>query len=154
VTTWHITTHCIKEESGSESWICLSSYQNSFQNMTRSGSNGLESRFILTLGISYNPWQRKRALWHYHVRRKEPSKPLCSPGVVLKSRMRWCDCSRSGLLDDRVPLTGRAAGMCFVCLSPTMLSSWDWPIPISLGKEESEKVNYQQDKKLEDVTDH
>lgn len=57
------------------------------------------------------------------------------PGVVLKSKMRWWDCSRSGLLDDRVPLTGRAGGMCFVCLSPTMLSSWDWPIPMSLHPE-------------------
>lgn len=64
------------------------------------------------------------------------------PGVVLKSKMRWWDCSRSGLLDDRVPLTGKAGGMCFVCLSPTMLSSWDWPIPMSLHPERNKIRTY------------
>ncbi len=46
--------------------------------------------------------------------------------------MRWCDCSRSGLLDERFPLTGRAGGICFDCFSPTILSSWDCPTPTSL----------------------
>lgn len=54
---------------------------------------------------------------------KQKQRGQCSPGVVLKSKMRWCDCSKSGLLDDKVPLTGSAVGMCFVCLNPTMLSS-------------------------------
>lgn len=70
-------------------------------------------------------------LWKEIIRSKTGS----LPGVVLKSKMRWWDCSRSGLLDDRVPLTGKAGGMCFDCLSPTMLSSWDWPMPMSLHPE-------------------
>lgn len=54
------------------------------------------------------------------------------PGWLLKSSMRWWDCSRSGLLDDKFPLTGRAGGICLDCFRPTMLSSWDWPTPTSL----------------------
>lgn len=59
---------------------------------------------------------------------------LSSPGWLLKSRMRWWDCSRSGLLDDRLLLTGSEAGICLDCFRPTMLSSCDWPTPTSLRK--------------------
>lgn len=60
-----------------------------------------------------------------------------APGWLLKSRMRWWDCRRSGLDDDRFPLTGRGCGICLDCFIPTMLSSCDWPTQTSLWKQES-----------------
>lgn len=62
-----------------------------------------------------------------------------TPGWLLKSRMRWCDCRRSGFDDDRFPLTGRAAGICLDGFIPTMLSSCDWPTQTSLWKQEEQR---------------
>ena len=109
---------------------------------------------IMTFSIWQSPCQSKRDTYSTTITlggEKEKKTNLyewCSPGVALKSKMRWCDCSKSGLLDDKVPLTGSAVGMCLVCLNPTMLSSWDWPIPISLNQETRYKINDQQLKKL------
>lgn len=61
-----------------------------------------------------------------------------APGWLLKSRMRWWDCRRSGFDDDRFPLTGRGGGICLDCFIPTMLSSCDWPTQTSLWKQERE----------------
>lgn len=57
------------------------------------------------------------------------------PGWLLKSRMRWWDCSRSGFEDERFPLTGRGGGICLDCFIPTILSSCDWPTQTSLWKQ-------------------
>lgn len=62
-----------------------------------------------------------------------------TPGWLLKSRMRWWDCSRSGFDDDRFPLTGSGGGICLDCFIPTMLSSCDWPTQTSLWKQEGEQ---------------
>lgn len=62
-----------------------------------------------------------------------------APGWLLKSRMRWWDCRRSGFDDDRFPLTGRGGGICLDCFIPTMLSSCDWPTQTSLWKQEGEQ---------------
>lgn len=62
-----------------------------------------------------------------------------TPGWLLKSRMRWCDCRRSGFDDERFPLTGRAGGICLDCFIPTMLSSCDWPTQTSLWKREGSR---------------
>ena len=61
-----------------------------------------------------------------------------TPGWLLKSRMRWWDCRRSGFDDERFPLTGRAGGICLDCFIPTMLSSCDWPTQTSLWKQKGE----------------
>ena len=120
----------------------------------KNGSNCLKFTFIMTFSIWQSPCQSKRDTYSIPITlggKKDKKTKLyerCSPGVALKSKMRWCDCSKSGLLDDKGPLTGSAVGMCLVCLNPTMLSSWDWPIPISLNQEKRYKINDQQVKQL------
>lgn len=54
------------------------------------------------------------------------------PEGLVKSRTLAAGCSRSGLLDDRLPGMGIMATLCRHCLVPTILSSWDWDKPLSL----------------------
>lgn len=56
------------------------------------------------------------------------------PAGLEKSRTLVAGCSRSGLLDDRLPGMGMMATLWRHCLVPTMLSSWDWPMPPSLER--------------------
>lgn len=66
------------------------------------------------------------------------------PEGLLKSRTLAAGCSRSGLLDDRLPGMGIMATLCRHCLVPTILSSWDWDKPLSLRTQR--KMDYIQHK--------
>lgn len=118
-----------KRKQIAERLTCPQPYQSSLKNKKELVL--IVRRCTLTKHLINPVANQERYVQRYHqcIRRKEivaikqKQHGQCSPGVVLKSKMRWCDCSKSGLLDDKVPLTGNAVGICFVCLNPTMLSS-------------------------------
>lgn len=67
------------------------------------------------------------------------------PAGLEKSSTLVAGCSRSGLLDDRLPGMGMMATLWRHCLVPTMLSSWDWPMPPSLERKAGMVERVQQD---------